>query len=172
MIAPDILISCVDTAKARRELAAGFDKLRVTAPRYWLDLGNSQLDGQVVLGQPVECELNRITTGTMAPDEFVRKGPHGKVTPLQARLPVVTELFPEILNSRKRESNTPTCSVADALARQSLFINDHLTTWAAQILDDLLRIGELRWHGAFVNLESGRVNPIPVPSPVPREAVA
>jgi carbonic anhydrase len=38
-----------------------------------------------------------------------------------------------------------------------------------QMLDNLLRHGEIRHHGAFINLETGRVNPLPVPQPVPQE---
>jgi PRTRC genetic system ThiF family protein len=167
--APDILITCVDTARARRTIAKNFSAAHVHAPRYWLDMGNKKLEGQVILGQPAECHFNQLQYGEMSSQEFAKRGSKGKVMPLQARLPTVVEMFPELMNARLKEDDTPTCSVAEALDRQSLFVNDHVTDWAMQMLDNLLRHGEIRHHGAFINLETGRVNPLPVPQPVPQE---
>ncbi|MFZ1010655.1 MAG: PRTRC system ThiF family protein, partial [Candidatus Sulfotelmatobacter sp.] len=45
----DLLISCVDTRKARHQIAESFKKFR--APAYHLDLGNNASSGQYVLGQ-------------------------------------------------------------------------------------------------------------------------
>jgi hypothetical protein len=74
----------------------------------------------------------------------------------------VTEVFPQLLDKRRKEDDTPSCSLAEALEKQSLFVNDQMSTWAAQLLDGLLREGQLSYHGVFVNLKSGCVTALPV----------
>ena len=46
------------------------------------------------------------------------------------RLPTVAELFPEIIDTRGREDNAPSCSLAEALERQELFVNQAVVTQA------------------------------------------
>jgi PRTRC genetic system ThiF family protein len=129
----DILIGCVDSISARRELAQ-------SAPHYWLDLGNRDRTGQVILGQPVTRE--------------------NKLDPL--RLRTVMELFPEMASGKLKEDDAPSCSLAEALERQDLFINQSVATFALQLLWSLLRNGQTSIQGYFINLETGRVVPIPV----------
>jgi PRTRC genetic system ThiF family protein len=137
---PMICVSCVDTAGAR----VGIGK-RLTARKhlYWLDLGNRQADGQVVLGVPAQ---------------------NAEHSAFEFRLPTVLELFPEIARNAKRldRDNGPSCSLAQALERQELFVNQSVCTPALQLLWQIFRYGRLTWHGAFVNLTTGRMNPIPV----------
>lgn len=159
----DVVVSCVDTAKARRQIAQKWAKESLKAPRYWLDLGNRKTDGQVILGQPKECHWNALEVGTQSSEDFVAG--NRRVTPAQMRLPTVVEVFPELLDAKIKEDDAPSCSVADALDKQGLFVNDHVTSWAAQLLDDLLRVGQIAYHGAFINLATGRVNALPVPKP-------
>lgn len=142
---PDILITCVDTARARREIYR--DCITVCGGFYWLDMGNNKLDGQVILGEP-----RRLTKRGIEWDAAIR-------------LPHTADIFPEILDESYVETNEPSCSLADSLDKQSLFVNDSLTAWAAQILDDLLRQKVIKYHGVFVNLKSGRVAALPVPFP-------
>ena len=54
------------------------------------------------------------------------------------------------------------CAYADKLKEQSLFINDVLVAHASDCLFRLLYHKQIQKHGAFVNLESGRVNSIAV----------
>ena len=144
-----------------------FEGKPVFAPRYWLDLGNKKSDGQVILGQPPECSYNAVRYGQMNSRDFARYGINAPTQQIQARLPTVVEMFPELLDASVAEDDMPTCSVADALSKQSMFINDMVSDWAMQLLDDLLRGDGLRFCGVFINLETGRVNPLPVPVPVP-----
>lgn len=135
----NIVITCVDSAAARREIGAmveGHEHIY-----YWLDLGNRQQDGQVVLGCPVWN------------DEHRARYPE--------RLPTVLELFSELV-TMKKEDNAPSCSLAEALERQDLFVNQAVVTPALQILWTLFRFGRIDWHGAFVNLKTGRTAPLPV----------
>lgn len=140
-----LVISCVDSAAARREIWREVRERSDASPFYWLDLGNRQQDGQVILGQPVRYKPRRETN----------VGP---------RLPTVMELHPELQDETLPEDNRPSCSLAEALASQDLFVNQVLTSWALQLLWRLFRAGQIEHHGYYVNLASGRVNPVPVPA--------
>lgn len=136
----DIVITCVDTASARRalggELASGSSK-----PTYWMDLGNRAGDGQFIIG---------------CPDR--EKGRNHR------HLPTVLEYFPEIADESLPDDNTPSCSVAEALERQSLFVNRVVASHALALLFDLLGRGSIGHAGAFINLVSGQCVPIPLPA--------
>ena len=135
----DILISCVDTRAARRaihEYLFSADRYR-----YWLDLGNNEHDGQVVLGVP-----GRPNAGSRAENT--------------ERLPCVTELYPELLEADQPEDDVPSCSVRLSLAAQGLFINDVVVRYAAQLLYELFSRGSLIAHGVICNLASKRAAPI------------
>jgi PRTRC genetic system ThiF family protein len=133
----DILVSCVDSRSARRVLhEAVFDG--DGRYRYWLDLGNTEASAQVVLGQGTQRTR----------DESV------------PRLPCVTELFPELLDTAVPDDNRPSCSVRVSLASQGLFINDVAVRFAAQLLYELFSQGRIGQHGVVVNLDSKRVGPI------------
>ena len=41
-------------------------------------------------------------------------------------------------------------------------MNQAVVTQALVLLWNLLHFGQIEWHGAFVNLKSGRTNPLPV----------
>lgn len=136
---PDVVVSCVDTRATRRalhEALLGAD----TSPAYWLDLGNKEATAQVLLGEP--RTRNRRTVG--------------------ARLPCITELFPELLDSSIPDDNTPSCSVHMSLASQGLFINDVVVRMGAQLLYELFSQGRLCHHGVVLNLESKRCGPVEV----------
>jgi len=133
-----ILISCVDTASARVAIGRAAAQQRAT---YWLDLGNRAADGQVVLGIPAWNKTH---------EAYVY------------RLPTVLELFPELAAGDVKGDDAPSCSLAQALERQELFVNQAVVTAALQLLWLLFRYGRTTWCGAFVNLSTGRTNPLPV----------
>lgn len=134
---PDIMIVCVDSAKARHEVAHLIAK---APPAYLMDLGNRASDGQVVLGQVAEPRSTHTPAGS-------------------APLPNPYALFPELVNTTAPEDDTPSCGLAEALARQELFINQAIVTPALSILWEFFRYGRLTWHGAFVNLRTGSMRP-------------
>lgn len=136
----DILISCVDSRAARRQLHRfAFDAH--AGYHYWLDLGNTEATAQVILGQP----SGRRDSGTQPP-----------------RLPCVTELFPELLDPDVPDDDRPSCSVRMSLAAQGLFVNDVAVRFAAQLLYELFSKGRITAHGVIVNLDSKRSGPIEV----------
>lgn len=134
----DILISCVDSKSARRAM----HEYVFARPRYhyWLDLGNREHDGQVVLGQP-QCKW----TGSG-----------------ELRLPCVTELFGELLEDGGTENAAPSCSLRLSLASQGLFVNDFAVRNAVQLLYRLFSQGCIENHGVIFNTKSLYSRPIAV----------
>lgn len=139
---PDIIITCVDSAKARVAIGGAIAMLGRSTPKYWLDLGNRQADGQFVLGIPPQTNAH---------------------TGYEFRLPTVLELFPEMRTDANLDRDAgPSCSLAQALERQELFVNQSVVTPALNLLWQIFRTGKTTWHGGFVNLKSGRTTPLPV----------
>ena len=146
----DITISCVDTAQARFEIAEILKKLAVGSRYvrggmlYWMDFGNSQNTGQVVLstlgkiGQPASKKYKPVAT-----------------------LPLVTEEFKSLLLDSE-EDTTPSCSLAEALTKQDLFINSALANLGASLLWQLFREGMTENRGFFLNLKDFRAQPLKV----------
>lgn len=130
----DLVIGCVDSRRARHAIVQAANRGKC---RYYLDCGNEMDRGQVILG-----ELGK---------------------PRHDRLPHVGDLFPDLLNAKNdRGDDTPSCSMADALRRQSLVINQAISVQAFNLLWSLFRNGGLSFSGVFVNLETGRTNPVPI----------
>lgn len=136
----DLVITCIDTAAARRAIGAAIAAAQ-PRPRYWLDLGNRATDGQFLIGCPG----------------------HAAGVPSD-RLPTVLEYFPELADEGVAEDDAPSCSVAEALERQSLFVNRVVASHALALLFDLLGRGSIGHAGAFINLASGQAVPIPLPA--------
>ena len=135
----EIVIGCVDNRKARKAILAGATTGKA---HYWLDLGNRLDTGQVVLGE-------------VSPDTAQKRK--------QVRLPHAADLMPELVNPVLDESDdVPSCSLADALEKQSLFINSTMALTACTLLADLFRHGRICNHGGFVNLKTGRTTPLQV----------
>ena len=134
----DILIGCVDSRKARRLIT---QSVAYWNCYYWLDLGNNADSGQFILGQPDNHRNNK----------------------KEERLPTAAELFPELIDAKlDREDKLPSCSAVEALERQEPFVNQALAYQALAMLTRLFRHGSLSYHGAFMNLSTGRATPVPV----------
>lgn len=129
--APDLLITCVDSARARVDIGRAWRAKTRDHGGYWLDLGNRAADGQAVLG-------------------FARS--RWNKTPASCELPNVLDLYPEIAAGTVADDDAPSCSLAEALERQQLFVNQFVVTEALEILWKLFRFGQIDYHGAFVNL--------------------
>lgn len=141
-----LIIGCVDSAASRREI---FSSMKQNWSGWWLDLGNSEKTGQVILGKH-----KRITE----PDRNAKS----KALEMERRPPTVVELFPEMLDKSRPEDLSPSCSLAQSLERQDLFINQTVATFALHLLWTWLRKGSLDFHGYFINLEIGHVQPMPI----------
>lgn len=151
MTAAGLTIVCVDTVQARMEIA---DILKSTSrkcrnarnrPVYLMDFGNSRASGQVVLS----------TVGKL-------KQPAMKKYRTVDLLPMVTDEFKNLLMASESVDNTPSCSLAEALKKQDLFINSALANLGASLLWQLFREGMLFNRGFFLNLNGFRSQPIKV----------
>lgn len=138
----NIVISCIDTAAGRVELS---DMLKGSTNHqpydecyYWLDLGNSAMTGQVVLG-----------TVQSIPQPGNKK----------QSLKTIVQHFPGI-KKIKEEEQGPSCSIAEALERQDLFINSTLAQFGCDLIWKLIRHGYIEQRGCYVNLQTLTVNPI------------
>ena len=141
-----IIITAVDSAAARIDIGSSL-KIHSYYQKYWIDLGNTVKTAQVLIG----------TLGNGG------RQPAGSEA--VAILPTVLDLYPEIEAEDKKSYQGPSCSVADALERQDLFINKWVAAAAIQLLWTALRSGYMKEHGAFINLNTFSVRPLPV-SPV------
>jgi len=138
-VRPSILISAVDSARARTVIgrAARLNPHCL----YWLDTGNTRDTGQVILGS-------------------LKDIPQPPGRDAVAALPPVDELYD--LTKVKEKAQGPSCSLAAALEHQDLLVNTIVASWAVQLLWTGFRQGHLENHGCFIDLESVRVNPLPV----------
>ncbi|MBC3871774.1 PRTRC system ThiF family protein [Undibacterium oligocarboniphilum] len=137
----DIIIGCVDNRAGRQAILKAWNKGQSYSNSYWLDCGNRLSDGQIVLGE---------LPGTRAKQE-------------RDILPHVGNLYPELLDPFLDETDVmPSCSVAEALEKQSLFVNSAMAMYAGNILNELFRHGAIDIHGYFVNLKTGRSSPLEV----------
>lgn len=132
----DLIIGCVDTRKARDAINKVGQRNKI---RYWLDCGNRQSDGQAILG------------------EFYV----GKDSKDGVKLPTVADLFPETCDpALDSPDDGPSCSLAEALEKQSLFVNRGVSLYALNMLFELFRYGGLSYTGVFVNLKTARSSPL------------
>ncbi|WP_426172638.1 PRTRC system ThiF family protein [Pseudoduganella sp. R-34] len=129
----DIVIGCVDSRKGRAAIISAISSYHC----YYIDSGNAENSGQVVIGEL--CE-----------------GPRKAV-----RLPHVADLFPDMIDAKlDAKDDKPSCSVAEALQKQSLVINNTMANEVFNLLWMLFRNGRLSYSGKFINLEAGTAVPI------------
>ncbi len=137
----DILITAVDSVKTRTEIAQSVHGA------YWLDTGNTKDSGQVVLG--TLCKVPQPA------------GKDGKATFADSieLLPTVFDLYANIADEGGKQYQGPSCSVADALRKQDLFVNQWVAMMACDILWDAFRHGYLSHQGKIVNLRTSSMRP-------------
>jgi PRTRC genetic system ThiF family protein len=166
----NILITCVDTARTRIQLAEKFDKRKkllkhpsrdhqpVDEPYYWLDIGNMQKTGQCLLGtmQKIKQPLGSLTSGA-----DIKGIQFNRAEKCKSVLPNVVKKFPQ-LKRIKEENQGPSCSLAEALEKQDLFINSTLAQFGCNLLWKLIREGVIKYQGCYVNLETLSVNAIKI----------
>lgn len=146
----NIYISCVDTVSARFDIAnflqdcTGYSNWERNKSLYWLDIGNAQNTGQALLST-----INDI------------KQPSSKLYRTVSNLPLITEEFKELLEAQT-DNNEPSCSLAEALEKQDLYINATLASMGASLLWKLFREGITEYRGFFFSLANFRLEPIKV----------
>jgi len=150
--AANITISCVDTIAARFTIAEIISGLKETYKHYrdqliyWMDFGNLKHTGQVILS----------TVGDI-------KQPNSRKYKPVAILPFITDEFKEQLYEQiPTEMKLPSCSLAQAVSQQDLFINPSVAIPGVNLLWQMFREGMTAFRGVFINLKTFRMQPIPV----------
>lgn len=143
----NIYISCVDSVSARFEIADILKHKRHHNPnlKYWLDFGNTKDRGQAILS----------TIG------IVRQ-PNSEKYEAVANLRFITDEFGDLLKNSEQNDNTPSCSVAEALEKQDLFINSSLVQMGCSLLWNLFRCGMTPYRGFFHNLKDFNTHPLKI----------
>lgn len=109
-----------------------------------MDFGNAQFTGQVIIG----TVRNKI------------RQPSSKEFITVPKLNVITE---EVSYSTIDENDSgPSCSLAEALEKQDLFINSILAQAGCALLWKMLREGRTFYRGAYINLDALKVLPIKI----------
>lgn len=147
----NITITCVDNVAARIKIGKFLRKNKrngkggdfdICRPFYWLDFGNTTDTAQVVLGT-----INDISQPKKSKQKAV------------GRLKCVDEIFD--LTNVKDEDSGPSCSLAEALKKQDLFVNSTVAQFGCNILWKLFS-GSIENHGAYINLRTLNTNPIKI----------
>lgn len=134
-----LVIGAVDNRLARYAIMQAMMKTSYKMA-YWLDFGNKTSQGQAILGE--------ISADRRAMREV-------------NRLPHAGELFPDLVNPLvENDDDGPSCSLAEALERQSLYINQAVTIQGMSILWNLFTKGAVKNHGAFIDLDQSTVLPM------------
>lgn len=148
----NLFITCTDSKSSRLQLSKLLEAHRsensytdYDTPLYWADFGNARKTGQVVVGT-----IRRNI-----------KQPKSEKFETVQRLPFVTEYVKGYARIREEESG-PSCSLAEALGKQDLFVNSTLAHLGCSLLWKMFREGVVFCHGFYMNLDTMRVNPIAV----------
>lgn len=143
----NIIITCVDNVKTRR-IVANHSYKKVNdefQTYYWMDFGNNEKTGQVILSG-------------------VRKlhGNHGL-------LKNVFDIFPKMEDFEDEELQGPSCSMAEALGRQDLFINSTLAQLGCNLLWKLLYEKKINYQGVFLNIETMNISTLSIKPKIKNE---
>ena len=146
----NITITCTDNIKSRLDLWNVLKAVPVpnsrdyVTPLYWMDFGNTQNTGQTILGT--------------IPKKI--KQPASRLYETVESLKVITR-YVKYARVKEKDSG-PSCSLAEALEKQDLFINSTLAQLGCNILWKMFRHGMIEHHGLYLNLETMKVNPVSV----------
>jgi len=142
----NIVITCTDNIASRLYAQSVFLKRQMGHIHpyekftYWMDFGNTRTTGQVILGS---LEI---------------KQPESEKFKTICRLPLATELFD--YTEIKEQDSGPSCSLAEALNRQDLFVNSTLAQLGCGLLWKMFRDCMIEYHGVFMNLDTLKTKPI------------
>lgn len=129
----DLVITCVDSASFRFNLGSHFNDIKTKA--LWLDCGNCEHSGQIILGH-----LGKVTNN---------------------KIPNLFDLYGTILESME-DRPEDSCSHESSLSKQDFGVNHTIAIHANNLLWRLMRHGSSDHHGMFINLTCGEVSPLAV----------
>jgi len=134
----NLIITAVDIPSIRYEIAQYFDKVVDTTSHYsmdrkllWLDVGNTQASGNIVLGQ-------------FGNDK---------------ELPHICDLY-DFSNLSDDAGLEKSCSAIESLQKQNLGVNAFCARIGGQLLTNLFLNGSIAYHGAYFDCNEMTVDPI------------
>ncbi|MBN1815348.1 MAG: PRTRC system ThiF family protein [Anaerolineae bacterium] len=133
-----IVVGCVDNGAARKSIAQMFAGRHPPACCWWLDCGNHEHAGQVLLGNKPGIERPEIS-----PMGFC------------SGLPLPSALHPELLAKAKRAPAAESCADLALREAQGLMINQMIAAWAAQYVYRLVLARDLDIYATYVDLVAG-----------------
>lgn len=147
----NLIIGAVDNHSARRVLhdsVAGAD-----GKLFWLDAGNENHSGQIVLGNVVDA----------------RKFKHSVEMGMLGALPAASLVYPEIIKAPKRPNGhaarNASCAELTAAGEQSLMINRLVAAWALSLLYDFLLARDVKYFALAFNAQTGGTRTYPLDLP-------
>ncbi len=146
----NIIITCTDNIRSRLTLWKFLKKVRKenfsdhSAPIYWMDFGKAR--------QKDRSSLGRYVRKVLQPS-------HRNIFPC-LKWNVITEEVGLCKNQGKGIG--PSCSLAEALEKQDLFINSTLAHIGCDLLWKMFKEGKTLYRGVYVNLDTLKMTAIPV----------
>jgi PRTRC genetic system ThiF family protein len=144
-----IIISCVDSIAARKEIANYCNKGTVRFNHnifedlyYWIDCGNGSNFGQVMLFRYLMSDIPKS-----------RKSKYDIVD----KIPYV-----DIFKGKEDVPDEPSCSLAQALGKQDLLINSMITQIVCQMLWQIIDKKWIDYKGVYLNLATMTMRPVPL----------
>lgn len=134
-----IIVGCVDNAAARSSIA------QVIQRQWWLDAGNGEHSGQVLIGNTVRAEDLK---GSFIEEEEICRA-----------LPTPSLQQPALLVPAPEPVPPPDCAEAVAAGDQSPTINQAMAALTLEFLSRFL-VGKLTWMAAYLDLEAGSLRPV------------
>lgn len=141
-----LVIGCVDSPAARREIAGALvGKSRSNRAVWWLDAGNSERSGQVLIGNGDRLKVDEALGCVGLPWPSVQE--------------------PEIVTQKSmgaEEQGGISCAEALAANVQSLMINQAMAGWIGVYASRLLLSRDLEIYQTWVDLQSGAARSVAI----------
>lgn len=149
-----IVIGAVDNPAARAMIAEVVGT--ADGQLWWLDCGNENHSGQVLLGN---------TTNKHALRGSVALG-------MTDRLPAPSVVYPDLVKTPKarKTKRGASCAELTASGEQSLMINRLMAAWACSMLNDFVVGRDLRYFGVALDAQWAGVRPYSIDAPTIAEA--
>lgn len=140
-----VIIGCVDNSAARSKIHSvlKINSANEPASLFWLDCGNSNYSGQVVIGTHSNFDIVQASNNPDKPQFWLH-------------LPSPVLVHPELLVPQPEELSDNNLSCAEIQARnyQSLFVNKMTSAIAAQYLLELTLTGGLKKFASYFDLKA------------------
>jgi len=132
-----LVIGCVDNGPARRDIAARFITTYGNAPAWWVDAGNGENFGQVLIGNRTGSAQYR---NSEKGDRFYA-------------LPLPTQQRPDLLRQQ------PAVTSCADLEEQGPPINQNMASLVIEVVRRLIA-GTCSWIQLYLDLELGTLQPV------------